>query len=49
VPFAAIAAGRNRFAPAEIGWRPLALGVVLWAVLLWAHPWIFGVSPLPSG
>ena len=49
LPFGAIASGRNRFAPAEIGWAPVALGVALWAVLLWAHPWIFGLSALPSG
>ncbi|MFP7570098.1 NnrU family protein [Marivita sp. S2033] len=24
----------------------LALGVALYGVLLWAHPWLFGVSPL---
>ena len=49
LPFGAITSGRNRFAPAEIGWAPVALGVALWAVLLWAHPWIFGLSALPSG
>jgi uncharacterized membrane protein len=49
LPFGAIAGGRNRFAPAEIGWTPVALGVALWAVLLWAHPRIFGLSALPSG
>jgi len=49
LPFGAIAGGRNRFAPAEIGWAPVALGVALWAVLLWAHPRIFGLSALPSG
>jgi uncharacterized membrane protein len=40
LPFGAIAGGRNRFAPAEIGWTPVAL----WAVLLWAHPRIFGLT-----
>jgi uncharacterized membrane protein len=23
---------------------PVAVGVVAYAVLLWAHPWLFGVS-----
>jgi uncharacterized membrane protein len=49
VPFQAIFRRRTRFAPAEIGWRPVALGVILWVVLLWAHPSIFGVSALPVG
>ncbi len=49
LPFEAIASGRNRLAPAEIGWVPVALGLALWAVLLWAHPRIFGVSALPIG
>ena len=49
LPFQAIAAGRNHFRPAEIGWLPPVLGIVLWAILLWSHPWIFGVNPLPAG
>jgi uncharacterized membrane protein len=45
VPFAAILRGRNRLRFAEIGaWR-LALGLALYAVLLYAHPWLFGVRP----
>ena len=48
VPFAAIVTGRNRLALAEIGIVPFAAGVVLWVALLYVHPRIFGVSPLPS-
>ncbi len=48
LPFGAIASGRNRFVPVEVGWMPVALRVALWAALLWAHPRIFGVSPLPG-
>jgi uncharacterized membrane protein len=47
VPFAAIAQGRNRFVPREIGWLTLVIAVVAWAVLLYLHPWLFGISPAP--
>jgi uncharacterized membrane protein len=43
IPFAAIAAGRNRFVPGEIGWQIPLLGVVLWIALLAAHRATFGV------
>jgi uncharacterized membrane protein len=47
VPFAAIVQGRQTLNLGEIGaWRML-LGVVAWAALVWGHPYIFGVSPLP--
>jgi uncharacterized membrane protein len=46
VPFVAIAQGRNRFVPREIGWPTLLIGVVAWAVLLYLHPWLFGVAPV---
>jgi uncharacterized membrane protein len=45
VPFAAIAQGRNRFVPAEIGWLTPLISLVAWAVVLWLHPWLFGVAP----
>lgn len=45
VPFAAVAAGRNRFAPAEIGWARPALGIALYIALLLLHPVIFGARP----
>jgi uncharacterized membrane protein len=47
VPFAAILSGRQRLDLAEIGWWRLALGAALFAALLAAHPYAFGVSPLP--
>jgi len=48
VPFAAIAAGRNTLRLGEIGaWR-FAAAVGVWAVLLAAHPWLFGVPALPG-
>jgi uncharacterized membrane protein len=48
VPFAAIVQGRQKLALGEIGWWRLALAVAIWAALIWAHPFIFGVSPLPG-
>jgi uncharacterized membrane protein len=45
VPFVAIAQGRNRFVPNEIGWRTPAIAVVAWILLLLVHPWLFGVAP----
>jgi hypothetical protein len=45
VPFLAISQGRNRLSLAEIGWWRVALALVLYAVFLGAHAWLFGVSP----
>jgi uncharacterized membrane protein len=45
VPFAAIAAGRNRFSVAEIGGWRIGLGLALYAAFLLLHPWLFGASP----
>jgi uncharacterized membrane protein len=47
VPFAAIAAGRARFSPKEIGYWRLAGGLVLWAALLHLHHYITGANPIP--
>jgi uncharacterized membrane protein len=47
VPFAAIAAGRQRLSLGEIGWWRIALAIVVWALLAWAHPYLFGVRALP--
>ena len=48
VPFAAIAQGRQKLSLGEIGWWRLGLAVVVWAALVWGHPMLFGVSPLPG-
>jgi uncharacterized membrane protein len=45
-PFVAIVRRRNRFVPGEIGWLTLLIGVVAWAVLLYFHPWLFGIAPV---
>ena len=48
VPFAAIAAGRNRLHWREIGaWR-LVAALAAWAAMLALHPWLFGVPALPE-
>jgi uncharacterized membrane protein len=46
IPFGAILTGRQKLSLGEIGWWRLALAVAIWAGLLWAHPMLFGVSPL---
>ena len=46
VPFAAILAGKQKLSVGEIGWWRLLLGVVVWAALLYGHPFLFGVNPL---
>lgn len=46
VPFVAIAQGRNRFVPREIGWLTPLVAVVIWAVVLLLHPWLFGMAPV---
>lgn len=48
VPFAAILQGRQKLDLAEIGWWRLAMGVIVWGALVFAHPIMFGVSPLPG-
>jgi uncharacterized membrane protein len=46
VPFVAIAQARNRVVWREIGWLRPALGLLLFAGLLYAHPWISGGARL---
>jgi uncharacterized membrane protein len=48
MPFGAIAAGRNRFAPAEIPWWVWLASVALWALMLHFHTQLIGVSPVPG-
>jgi uncharacterized membrane protein len=45
VPFAAIAAGRNRFVPREVGVVTPLVAVVAWMALLLLHPVLFGTAP----
>jgi uncharacterized membrane protein len=48
LPFGAILGGRQRLVLAEIG--PVRLGgaLLLYALLLAAHPWLFGAQPQPE-
>jgi uncharacterized membrane protein len=45
VPFAAIAQGRNRLVLSEINWIAVAVGLVLYGVVLVFHERWFGASP----
>ncbi|MND01864.1 hypothetical protein D3C83_210300 [compost metagenome] len=47
VPFAAILAGRNTLRLDELGAGRIGLGLVLYAIVLATHRWLFGVSPFP--
>lgn len=46
VPFAAVIQGRTGLSLREIGWWRVGVGLGLYAAFVWAHPWLFGVSPL---
>lgn len=45
-PFAAILNGRQTLKLGEIGLWRIALGVAVWAILMLAHPMLFGVAAL---
>jgi uncharacterized membrane protein len=47
VPFGAILSGRQKLSLAEIGWVRILVAIAIWAVLLWAHPYLFGAPALP--
>lgn len=46
VPFGAIVSGRQKLSLGEIGWWRIVLAVVIYAAVLFAHPYLFGVNPL---
>jgi uncharacterized membrane protein len=49
IPFGAILTGRNSLKLAEVfGWRQL-IALAVFAAVLFAHAWAFGVSPFPGG
>ncbi len=45
LPFAAIVEGRNRYRFDEIGWARVGAGLVLYFVLVFVHPYVFGARP----
>ncbi len=47
VPFVAVLQRRQRLSLREIGLARAALALALYVAVLWAHPLLFGVSPLP--
>lgn len=47
IPFRAIIEGRTKLDLKGIGWKRILGGLVLWAVLHGAHPFITGVSAVP--
>jgi uncharacterized membrane protein len=48
VPFLAILQGRTKLSFRDIGWWRIGLGLLLWALILHLHPWLFRVAPLPG-
>ncbi len=47
LPFGATLTGHTKLGWNALGWGTLAGALVLYGTLLWAHPWVIGVSPLP--
>lgn len=48
VPFGAILSGRAKLDLGQIGWWRIGLAVVIWALFLYLHGWLIGVSALPG-
>ena len=44
-PFVAIFQGRNQFRFDEIGWKKVLIGLTVYFVFLFLHPFLFGVRP----
>jgi uncharacterized membrane protein len=47
IPFFAILQGRNKLHLGEIHWWQWLFAIGAYVVMLWLHPSLFGVSPLP--
>ncbi|HVQ61443.1 MAG TPA: NnrU family protein [Burkholderiales bacterium] len=44
-PFAAIIQGRNQFRFEEIGWKKVLIGLGVYFVFIFLHPYLFGARP----
>lgn len=49
IPFQAIISGRSRLVLGELLTFRQAIAVVLFAIIMLSHHWLFGVSPFPGG
>src|SRR5258706_10733424 len=47
IPFGAILSVRQKLSLGEIGWWRIALALVIWAAVMWVHPYAFGVRAAP--
>jgi len=45
IPFGAILTGRNKLSLGEIGIVRLAAAVIVFGLVFWGHPWLFGATP----
>jgi uncharacterized membrane protein len=45
IPFGAIIQGRNQFRFDEIGWKKVLIGLGVYLVLVFLHPYLFGARP----
>ena len=45
IPFGAIIQGRNQFRFDEIGWKKVLIGLGVYFVLVFLHPYLFGARP----
>jgi uncharacterized membrane protein len=45
IPFAAIIQDRNRFRFEEIGWKKVLIGLGVYFVFMFLHPYLFGARP----
>jgi len=46
VPFAAMVQKRTKMVWSEMGWKPVIIGVIAYAVLLVLHETLFGIAPI---
>jgi len=46
-PFHSILQGRTTFTKTDISWSKTVLALIIYAILLWVHPSLFGVDVIP--